>query len=129
MDYLCFALIFRLPSLGTFRFPSSDKSVSQTNRLGTRPALPTVQTLGVHSRRNRHETPLHSISNAESVPDRQLPGVFPSRPFAALVGLRYPARVHGFSQWDYDSVSWSHLLWIRLVCHAARFPPNGVVER
>jgi hypothetical protein len=98
MDYFCFALIFWLRSVGTFRFPSSGKSVSQTWQLGIRPALPTVQAQGAHSRRSRHDTPLHSISNAEIVPERRLPGMLPARPFAALVWLRRPPRVHGFSR-------------------------------
>ncbi len=129
MDYLCFALIYWLRSVGTFRLPSSGKSVSQMCRPGIRPALPTVQAQGAHPRRSRHDTPLHSISNAESVPERRLPEVLPARPFAALVCLRCPPRVHGFARRDYYSVSWSCFLWIRLMCRLARSPPNGVVER
>jgi hypothetical protein len=69
MDYLCFALIFWLQLAGTFRFASSGKSVSQTYQPGIRPALPTTQAQGAHPRRSRRDTPLHSISNAEIVPE------------------------------------------------------------
>ena len=72
MDYLYFTLIFQLRSVGISRFSSSGKSVSQMCRPGIRPALPTVQAQGVHPRRSRHDTPLHSTSNAESVPERRL---------------------------------------------------------
>ena len=44
----------------------------KSSRLGIRPALPTVQTQGAHSQRNRQTTPLHSTSNAGSVPERWL---------------------------------------------------------
>src|SRR6202022_4550187 len=59
--------------------------VSQTSRLGIRPALPTVQTQGAHPQRSRQTTQLHSASNAGSVPERWLARVLLVRPFAALV--------------------------------------------
>src|ERR1017187_6417685 len=70
MNVVCLVSIVWLRSVGIFRFSSSGKSVSQTCRPGIRPALPTVQAQGAHPRRSRHDMLLHSISNAESVPER-----------------------------------------------------------
>src|SRR5260370_21448543 len=47
-DVLRFVLVFWLRSVGIFRSLPSGKLVSQTSRLGIRPALPTVQTQGAH---------------------------------------------------------------------------------
>src|SRR5271169_4080709 len=88
IDVLYFTLIFWLRSVGPFRFPPSGKSVSQTRQLGIRPALPTVEAQGAHPRRSRHGTPLHPISNAESVSGHGLSQVLLVRSFAALVWLR-----------------------------------------
>jgi hypothetical protein len=69
---LRFGLDCWLRSLGTSRFLPSGKLVSQTSRLGIRPALPTVEAQGAYPRRSRQATPLHSISNAESVSEHWL---------------------------------------------------------
>jgi hypothetical protein len=69
IDVLCFVLVFWLRSLGTLRFPPAGKLVSQTSRLGIRSALPTVEAQGAHLQRSRKTTPLHSTSNAGSVPE------------------------------------------------------------
>lgn len=61
--------IFWLRSNG---FRHAGKSVSQTNRLGNRPARPTVQNPDSHPRQSRPASPTHSISNAEIVPHRRL---------------------------------------------------------
>ena len=87
IDVLRFVLVFWLRSLGTLRFPPAGKLVSQTSRLGIRPVLPTVEAQGAYPQRSRQATPLHSISNAESAPERQLLRVLLVRPFAALVWL------------------------------------------
>jgi hypothetical protein len=58
-DVLRFVLAFWLRPVGIFRSLPSGKLVSQTSRLGIRPALPQT-------------TPLHSTSNAGSVPERWL---------------------------------------------------------
>src|ERR1700736_6799397 len=79
------ALFFWLRSIGIFRSLPSGKLVSQTSRLGIRPALPTVQTRGAHPQRSRQTTPLHSTSNAGSVPKRWLAPVLPGPLFAAVV--------------------------------------------
>ena len=70
--FLRFVLVFWLRSVGISRSLPSGKLVSQTSRLGIRPALPTVQTRGAHPQRSRQTTPLHSTSNAGSVPKRWL---------------------------------------------------------
>jgi len=128
IDYLCFALISWLRSVGTFRFPSSGKSVSQTHRLGIRLALPTVQVLCAYQRRSRHDAPIHPISNAEKVPDRRLPRVLPVCPFVSWVWLRRSLRVGGFSQGVQCSASWRNFVSIRLMCRPGQFPPNGVFK-
>src|ERR1700675_812256 len=84
-DVLRFALVFWWRSLGIFRPLPSGKLVSQTSRLGIRLALPTLQTQGAHPQRSRQNTPLHSTSNAGSVPKRWLARVLLVRPFAAVV--------------------------------------------
>ena len=84
-DVLRFVLVFWLRSNGIFRSLPSGKLVSQTSRLGIRPALPTVEAQGAHPQRSRQTTPLHSTSNAGSVPKRWLARVLLVRPFAALV--------------------------------------------
>ena len=71
-DVLRFVLVFWLRSVGIFRSLPSGKLVSQTSQLGIRPTLPTVQTRGAHPQRSRQTTPLHSTSNAGSVPKRWL---------------------------------------------------------
>src|SRR5260370_41669845 len=71
-DVLRFVLAFWLRPVGIFRSLPSGKLVSQTSRLGIRPALPQT-------------TPLHSTSNAGSVPERWLARVLLVRPFAALI--------------------------------------------
>src|ERR1700738_25035 len=58
-DVLRFVLVFWLRSIGIFRSLPSGKLVSQTSRLGKRPALPTVQTQGAHPQRSRPTTPHH----------------------------------------------------------------------
>ena len=83
--FCAFVSVFWLRSLGIFRSLPSGKLVSQTSRLGIRPALPTVQTQGAHPQRSRQTTQLHSASNAGSVPERWLARVLLVRPFAALV--------------------------------------------
>src|SRR5580693_9505265 len=86
-DLLRFVLVFWLRLNGIFRSLPSGKLVSQTSQLGIRPTLPTVQTRGDHPQRSRQTTPLHSTSNAGSVPKRWLvlARVLLVRPFAALV--------------------------------------------
>src|ERR1035437_10495032 len=84
---LCFVLVFWLRSLGTLWFPRAGKLVSQTRRLGIRPALPTVEAQDAHPPRSPQPTPLHSNSNAESVPERWLSRMLLVRSFAASVWL------------------------------------------
>src|SRR6202048_1885139 len=79
-DVLRFVLVFWLRSVGIFRSLPSGKLVSHI-----RPALPTVQTHAAHPQRSRQTTPLHSTSNAGSVPKRWLARVLLVRLFAALV--------------------------------------------
>ena len=107
---LCFALIFFMPPVG-FLFPFSGRSVSKTHQPGIRPALPTVQTPGAHSRRSRHGTPLHSLSNAESVPDRQLSRIPLVRPLVALVWWGHSPPLHNSSCWVPCSASNSGFLF------------------
>src|SRR5208282_2273772 len=85
-DVLRFALVFWLRSVGIFRPLPSGKLVSQTSRLGIRPALPTLQTQGAHPATK--SPAIHSTSNAGSVPKRWLARVLLVRPFAALVLAR-----------------------------------------
>ena len=84
---LLMVLVFWLRSVENFRSLPSGKLVSQTSRLGIRPALPTVEAQGAHPQRSRQTTPLHSTSNAGSVPERWLARVLLVCPFAALVWL------------------------------------------
>jgi len=128
IDALCFGWIFCLGQVGMFWFPSSDKSVSRTYRLETRPAPPTLQAPGAHPQRSRHATPLHSISNAESVSEGWLPGVLLVCPFAAFVWLRRSLRVRGFSQWIQCSASCRNCVSIRATCRPEPSPQNGVFK-
>jgi hypothetical protein len=72
IDVLRFVLLFWFRSLGIFRSLPSDKLVSQTSRLGIRPAL-------------RQTTPLHSIQTPEGFRNAGSRGCFWFAPFAALV--------------------------------------------
>lgn len=106
--------------------PASGRLVSHTRRPGIRSALPTVQAFGPYSRRSRHDTPIHSISNAESVPERRFPPAFRVRRFDALVWLRRSARVRGLSCWDEGSISSRDSC---LISRPGRSPPNGFFKR
>jgi hypothetical protein len=86
-ESLLMVLAFWLRSVEIFRSVPSGKLVSQTSRLAIGPAHPTVEAQGAHPQRSRQTTPLHSTSNAGSVPERWLARVLLVCPFAALVWL------------------------------------------
>ena len=125
ISFRIFTVIAWLRSAGV---AASGKSVSHTRRPGIHSVLSTVQDSGPHWRRNRHDTPIHSISDAESVPSRGFPPVLRVRPFEALVWLRRSPRGHGFSHSDQGSVSWSHFRFAELRWETVRGLVSGATD-
>ena len=125
-DVLSFVLVFWLMSNGIFRSLPSGKLVSQTSQLGIRPTLPTVQTRGAHPQRSRQTTPLHSTSNAGSVPKRWLARVLLIPP-VRCVGVARQFIVIWFDHTQPSPGSWQPELW--KIIHPKKHTLNEICTR